>query len=521
MDIICKIKIVTQCKRIKGFYTVLFLFCCLGGYAQYFSELYNNKGSAIEFGSIKEQNGNYYVTGATFSKSGQTYYEKALFDKIYQDGSTDSIIVLIDSDQYSYEIYFNTLKKTADGNFIAAGDMIDTTGKVFMMKVDTNGKILLWQKYTYPGEDLFHGQDIIEVPGQGYLIAANINFTIGSKSDVLIIRTDTSGNVLNQRLYSAGNAEWPWVIRSMTNGDYMVGACSVKDNTNTPYWAKTWLIEINNLGNEVRNWLDTDNKTMWPWGMTQTVDEGWILTRWYIASDSDDYQVYKASILKLDSALQKVWEIRFSDSTSYNSTLYDVEQLADGNFIACGIEPVWGGDSANLYGWLVKLNIDSTIIWENRILAVSRFGTQSFLYDINELPNGDLLACGELDYTYDVGITPIQQGWILRTDSNGCLLDQCWLGVNDVNPPDAIEVKEYPNPATNEIIFETGDEGKPTTITIYNLLGQKVMVSLSNHESKLDNPLKVETGLWQQGVYIWQARQDGYPVGQGKVEVIR
>jgi len=169
----------------------------------------------------------------------------------------------------------------------------------------------------------------------------------------------------------------------------------------------------------------------------------------------------------------------------------------------------------------VKLNIDSTIIWENRILAVSRFGTQSFLYDINELPNGDLLACGELDYTYDVGITPIQQGWILRTDSNGCLLDQCWLGVNDISPLDVISVKEYPNPATNEIIFETGDEGKPTTITIYNLLGQKVMVSLSNHESKLDNPLKVETGLWQQGVYIWQARQDGYPVGQGKVEVIR
>jgi len=196
--------------------------------------------------------------------------------------------------------------------------------------------------------------------------------------------------------------------------------------------------------------------------------------------------------------------------------MYDVEILPDGNYICVGSNAInITQDSVHDYGWIMKVSAAGDILWQSNYLADTHFGTDQFLYDVNILDNGDLLACGELDYTYDVGITPIVQGWILRTDSNGCLLDQCWLGVNDINPPEVVTVKEYPNPASKEIIFEKSDEGKPVTLDIYNLLGQKVF------ESKLFSTLKVPTDMWQQAVYTWRAKQEGTSIGQGKVEIIK
>ena len=420
--------------------------------------------------------------------------------KINVNGDLDTIWSIIDSDQYTYALFDNNLKKTADGNFIATGYKTDSIDKALIVKIDTLGNILLFHEYTYTNELLLQGQDIVELPGQGYLIVVDIVFT-NYKADVLIIRTDTMGNVLNEQLYSKGNVEIPWVIRPMKNGDYMVGAVSGKNDNNTPYWAKTWLIEVDSRGNMVRDWLDTDSTNLSPNGMQHTADSGWIIVRQHLDYDVNDFQAFNASILKIDKNFNKQWDLHLgdsSDATGFN----DIQILPSGQYIACGTTPTWGNDSAYYWGWLIKIDATGNIIWDRKYVADARFGAQSYLYDINILSNGDLLSCGELDFTYDVGINPIQQAWILRTDSNGCMMDQCWLSVQDISQPEVM-INEYPNPTNDYINLSIGDitNARSPLFSLYNTLGQQVM-SHTLTQDKASFPVsELAAGLFIFGVF--------------------
>ena len=135
---------------------LLYTICCNISAQQYYSKLYIQNRPAMIFGSVEVINDNMYVSGVT-NTIASPYYDKALFGKINADGTVSFIDAIIDSNQYSYDIFLNSLKRTKDGNFIATGNMIDTAYKAFLMKVDTNGRILLWHEYTYPNALLFDG----------------------------------------------------------------------------------------------------------------------------------------------------------------------------------------------------------------------------------------------------------------------------------------------------------------------------------------------------------------------------
>lgn len=482
-------------------------------HSQHFSTLCYGNRPAMLFGSIDYKNDELYVTGVTntITADGPPYFRKAFFGKITTGGTLDSIFGIIDSNQYSYENFNNTLIKAVDGNYITTGSLTDSIPKVFLMKNDTNGNVLLWHEYTHSQVDIYHGQGVVEIPNQGYLIIVNASI-IGGSAQVIIIRTDMSGNVINEQTYGSSNDEFPWVIRPMFNGHYMVGVFTSKTNTNTPYWAKTWLIEIDSMGNMVTQWFDTNTKTMWPSSMQQTADSGWIIVRQHISYDVSDFQQYDASVVKYDKNFNKEWEHYLGDSSDVTG-FYDIEILPDGKYIACGTTPIWGSDSAHRFGWLVKFDTDGTLLWDRKYVAYERFGTQSFLYDIDVLPNGDFLACGELRFTFNVGITPVQQGWILRTDSNGCVLDNCMVGIEETEKSVA-EIKIYPNPTHNIFYMEIENpQQQGGTLELYDINGRK----LTTLKNNFTHQMMVAISNYSNGIYFWSYTKENQPTQSGKI----
>ncbi len=478
-------------------------------YAQQLNNLYYDNRLAIMFGSIEEYNDSYYVSGVTtFAITDTTYYTKALFGKVNEDGSLHYIIGIFDSLNHHYSIFMNCLKKTADGNFIATGDINDSIPKAFLLKIDTDGNVLLWHEYTYPNVNLFHGHDVIEMEGAGYLIAINANFTNGN-SETIIIRTDTLGDTLNVKDYGFAYTEFPWLIRPMLNGNFMIGAVTYSYN-----WARTWMLELDSMGNYVNQWIDTSLNNYYPLGMQQTADSGWIITRQHIALNIPNYQAYNASIVKLDKGFNKQWEYFLGDSSDVTG-FYDVEILLDGKYIVCGTTPIWGSDSAHRFGWIVKFDTDGTKLWDRKYVAYERFGTQSFLYDIDVLPNGDLLACGELRFSFNVGITPAQQGWILRTDSNGCEIENCLVGIEEprTKPQDASQIQIQPNPANSYVQIQTENGMISGEIKLYDVAGRLVLQKrIETEQMNLDiTPLG-------KGLYIVTAEK-GTKQARGKLVV--
>ena len=496
-------------KQLRIALVILTMNIAYSGYGQYFSNLYIDGRPSMLFGSIQQLNGKLYVTGVT-TTTRNSNYQKAVFGKISDTGHEIFINSIVDSDSYSYDIFYNSLKRTTKGNFITTGYVNDSTQKAFLMEVDTNGQILLWHEYTESDQLIFQGQDIVEIPDSGFLLAVNVDFA--DVSNVRLIRTDLAGNIIEQNNYFFGQLAIPSVIRSMFNGHYMVGAFSLKPNPNTPYWSKTWLIEVDRMGNMIRDWKDTSNKNSQPFGMEQTADSGWIITRQHVAYDLANVQAYNGSVLKLDKNFNKQWEID-TGGYDFNAGTFDVKILNDGNYICVGSEGInITQDSSLDYGWLMKVSAEGKIIWQRDYAADISFEAANYLNSIALMPDGSFAACGRTESgTYG------QQGWIIRTDSTGCLLNDCGREMTaiDNTSPMPVKIKCYPNPASDYLIVETQNIIPDALLQITDNLGRMVF------QQKL-NATDTQLSLSNQpdGIYFVRVSNSTGVLGASKVVVM-
>lgn len=497
---------------------VIILYCLFGwgnhACAQYFSKSYTQGHPTMLFGSVQALQNDFYITGVT-STIRSPNYQKAVFGKIDGVGNVVFLNSIIDSDNNQYDIFYNALKKTSDGNFIATGYDPDSSQKVFLLKVDSTGNILLWHEYSDSGTIFFQGMDIAEIPGAGYLISVNIerhNNASTFINDVMIIRTDTIGNVLNQKDYFNGLVAWPQVIKPMFNGHYMVGAWTGPQNAaDTPYLVHTWLIEIDTMGNEVRNWLDPDHNNEWPNGMEQTTDSGWIIVRQHEAYDLPYFVAFNGSILKLDKDFNKQWEID-TGGIAQDAGMYDVKILNDGSYICAGANPIdnLADTTSHIYGWLMKVSKTGQIIWQRSYLPDSTNESYNYLTSVDTLPDGGFVACGRsLSSTYG------QRGWIIRTDSTGCLLDNCG-GINDVPEitDDKFSASLFPNPSKNNFSIKLSlPPGADMFVNVYDITGRLMLhTPLSQQTTTIQNQLN-------SGMYLWQVTNNTYTLSSGKLVI--
>jgi hypothetical protein len=485
--------------------------------AQPFSKLYYDGHPSMLFGSVQVVGDNAYVTGVTTTVR-YPYREKTLFGKIGLDSSVLFINSIVDSDSIQYDIFLNSLKKTADGNFIITGEMIDTADKAFLLKVDTVGNILLWHEYSSYPSKLFQGTDVEEIPGNGYIITVNKEDMVYHNT-VYVIRTDTSGNVLNQMDYDHASQEEPWVVRPMLNHDFMIGAVSFKAPFYTPVWTKTWLIEVDSMGNRVTEWIDSNAVYGWPYGMEQTADSGWIIVRQHLMYDSVDFQAYNGSILKLDKNFHQEWQID-TGGFAGEAGMYDVKILPDGSYICVGADPInINQDSSHIYGWLMKVSPTGQIIWQHAYLAYNDYTSFSYLNSVALLPDGGFLACGKNESALS---NPAQQAWILRTDSMGCVMSRCGdvqldsiLGISEITSSTTVTV--FPNPSQGNVIIRLENNfSGPLEVGIFNELGENLFRQTLTH---VDNSINLSN--YPSGIYFYSIDGKEFKKINGKFVIVK
>lgn len=472
--------------------------------AQGFSKLYHDGRPSMLFGSVDYNNGTYYTTGVT-SRLFPPYYTKSLFAKINEDGILDTTIVLGDTNSYNNENFRNALQRSSDGNYIFVGSMFDSMdiGKAYITKVDTLGNMLLYKEYGIETSDWVKGQDVVEIPKKGYMVLLHVNNTLTPpSSDLVVVRTDTNGNVLSEVRHSLAVKDISWVMKPMFSGNFLIGSANMKASQSTPFWCKTWLLEVDSMGNKVNEWIDNDMKHMWPRSIKQTADSGWIIVRPHLNYDIDGFQAFNACILKLDKNFNKEWEID-TGGIAQDAGIYDIEILPDGDYICSGANPIdISQDSSHIYGWIMKVSKQGEVLWQKTFLPAHSFGTWAYLYDIDILPNGDLIACGEKTGSSP---QPLQQAWLLRTDSNGCELENCVVGINDIDPQASINV--YPNPF-NAVLNISIEHVvlHDAVITVTNPLGQVVYMGNAN---SMSNNYSLDLHHLSAGIYYISVATNG------------
>ena len=238
-----------------------------------------------------------------------------------------------DNNDISYSV-----QQTNDGGYIMTGRSIIFDSVAFLIKTDESGNEL-WTKTFGDGDDdsgNFAGFSVQQTTDGGYIITGTTSFDYdsGEETDVLLIKTDSSGNELWTKTFvndfplSVG-----WSVQQTTDGGYIITGTTSFDFVGTEQ-ADVLLIKTDSSGNEL--WTKTFGGLAYLRGhsVQQTTDGGYIITGHIGFEQSDVY------LIKTDSNGNEQWSKTFGNA-QWSKTLvialgFSVQQTTDGGYIITG-----------------------------------------------------------------------------------------------------------------------------------------------------------------------------------------
>ncbi len=249
-------------------------------------------------------------------------------------------------DDYGYSV-----RQTTDGGYIVVGTSFYDydSAKVRLIKTDASGNTQ-WQKIFYRS-DGDYGTSVQQTSDGGYIIAGA---TSGSySSDVWLIKTDALGDMQWNQTLDVGDYDFGWSVQSTTDGGYIIAGETY--NSMTDYY-DVLLIKTDASGNMQWNKTfggsEVDN---YGCSVQQTSDEGYIITGVTISDDTGE-DVY---LIKTNSSGNKQWSKTFGgDDDDWG---YSVQQTVDGGYIITGYTGSYGAGDMDV--WLIKTNASGNIQW--------------------------------------------------------------------------------------------------------------------------------------------------------------
>jgi hypothetical protein len=371
--------------------------------------------------------------------------------------------------QFVSSWYYGKLCKTNKG-YIQAGYAADSgTGNYSLLLTTYNFESKLLNYYTYPtlSPSLSSGINAIQTSNNEYYITGI--YKLGSTGKPFLLKADSNGTKIWIKYYNSVLLDFN-AGASIIEDDsgHIVIAVISETEYNPPIMHlrtnKTTILNIDTAGTLRYARLDTSTIYQVGYSLQKTKDNNYISCGHKITyRDSlGGYTNQQGCIIKWDSLYNKIWTKDYYH-LNYNAyiVLYDIQELADGSIIGCGYAGV-GNDSVfyGICGWLIKTDREGNLIWSRAYQSYkySNYRNKHYLYDIDVLSNGDIVAVG---YVSVVGGDVSQQGWMIRVDSNGCLYDSNWCGYNsiEVEPKPMVwqaqnELRVYPNPASDIINVE-------------------------------------------------------------------
>jgi hypothetical protein len=463
----------------KHLLTTLFTFCVLVGSGQGFSKRHVDVRPAMQYASVFLKDSAFYTVGVTTQMQAPTYV-KPLWSQLSIDGDLKNYRVLNDTDNIDYGTFFNTGQFVNDSVVKLYGYASDGANLYpILWTILCNGTLLKSTIFSDSGSSLIRGDYMLsDLLGNHYL-TASYQYAPGAL-DSYIIKVDKNDSVLWKKRYGSLGV-WDEYVTSaclLNTGNVMVG--NWKFDQNLPNMKSyTWLFEIDTIGAIVRQWFDSDS-TMEASGLKQTKDGGFIYASKKILSQDIGDVYTHSTVIKLDSIFNKQWTWESDLLMGYSIDGIDIEELSNGDFIVCGNGNYLNPNHTLLSAFIMRLRSDGFVAWKNGYTAMDTDGVENFLNDIDVLPDGSYVAVGYTRLPSSVQSTQRQQAWILKVDSNGCVIENCLVGVK--NEPQATtepkhQIKVYPNPATDVVMVDYGftDWSKgAVTLQLTNALGQVV-----------------------------------------------
>ena len=334
--------------------------------------------------------------------------------------------------------------KTSDGYSIEVG-VRDQIGTILMQpsmyKFDQSGDTVWTKEYNILPERVAFGQQVIETANGDYVMVARaITDTINWDPQILVIRTDSDGNLLWHQEYGDPDSieEYGVSIVEISDG-FLIGG----QYFGSPF-SNNFVLKIDDLGNQ--QWLEQYGSPDYDDGSTQLtyLSDGTCLMSGTVGVDDD---LFHATLRKISTNGDVIWEYQYGAITSLSTFLSVIEDW-DNNIIAVG-------EKLDSTGWrigtMIRTDSDGDSLWmrEYRLFETN---TVHHLLDVGIASDNSYVAAG-----WEITLPPNphvgQDVWIFKVDEHGCIEPGCHLidGLTSINIGLQNTMQAFPNPVKDNL----------------------------------------------------------------------
>lgn len=307
-------------------------------------------------------------------------------------------------------------------------------------KANSNyGNIVTFQKM-YGGSGTQMGKSIQQTSDGGYIVAGisdstDINsVTHNGSDDVYVIKLDSSGNIVWQKMYGGSYGDYAYSIRQTADGGYIVAGFSFsKDITGVANNGASdiYVIKLNSIGDVVWQNMYGGSGRDYANSIQQTSDGGYIVAGESYSTKisgitNNGYADYY--VIKLDSSGHIEWQNMLGGS-SYDSAC-SIQQTGDGGYVVAGNSLSINISGATNNGkrdvFLIKLDSSGSIV------AQKMYGgsDNDYAYSIQLTSDGGCIVAGQ-SYSKDIsGATNkgSHDCYVIKLDSSGSVAWQKMYG---------------------------------------------------------------------------------------------
>lgn len=399
-----------------------------------------------------------------------------------------------------------------------------------LFKIDANGTLIKsnyyyefgyiyytgWNSFDMNGnKNIFYGRNILGRKEKRYYYSTinlvdcdTISTTLLQKSDTL---ADIRKFVINyNRIYGLG-------FRGTSLGSPFYIACF--DTTGKQLWYKTYpskrrytnSVVIDDVGNFIiagsaykgdggafdttSGWyakLDTSGNFIWEKELnrntpyfTDVLSVFKTESAFYLSSNNDasyfDAHVKDTSfvsLFKLNEVGNIDWYTRYLENP-YKKNIWAGKFIQRNNSVygIGGYITDEGWQEYTQYSMFVKLDLEGNLTWKR---IFKQWDRDNRFFSLTGVPDGFIICADGKDTTHATGFT---DAWIIKTDTNGCIIPGCHLtdGLVQITNPDAF-VNVFPNPASDNITVQITDErAKLKSYFIYDGKGNFISQQAVHH----------------------------------------
>lgn len=274
-----------------------------------------------------------------------------------------------------------------------------------------NAQSIQWSQ-TYGGSSQDGGESMV-LTDNGAIVITGFK-SANNLKDVLLMKTDESGNELWSRTYNLGLNDFGRSLQKTQDGGFIIGGMTeVNPQTFDPF-----LIKTDNEGNvqwqqQYDYGFGDDDRGHAVW---QTSDGGYILAgqTWLMHGSFGNYDIY---IIKTDMNGMVQWKKIFYREEQGGDVALGVQQINDGGYIIGGFT-----QSSSWASYIIRTDSLGNALWSNIYEGV----WQSECYDIQTTPDGGFIFTGtETNFQTDGDLL------LTKLDAKGNLLWKKIYGTED------------------------------------------------------------------------------------------